>query len=308
MKRLVLLVAATALALGAAAQTSRNALDGVLGNILRGQLPVPGAAANPAPAAAAPAVAGDLIGLLMQQGGSIDEAREIEIGRQLAAVLLGSKPLHADAGLQRYVNTLGRWIALQSSRPQLPWAFGVLDDAGFNAFAAPGGFVFVTKGLVDRVTEAELAGILAHEISHVTERHHLAALRTKAQAGAATQLLASQLRSDSAVRQAVQSQLLGLARNLYSSGLDQADEYGADRLGVALATRAGFDPYGLPAVLQQLRTQAPDNPLFSLTLATHPPAQARLEQLEQAMGQRLDAHAGKPAVRIEQRVAAQARR
>jgi predicted Zn-dependent protease len=308
MKRLVLLAAATALALGAAAQTSRNnPLGGMLGNLLGGQLPVPGVAAPAAPAPTAQAAAGDLLGLLMQQG-TIDEARELEIGRQLAAVLLGSKPLHPDAGLQRYVNSLGRWIALQSTRPQLPWAFGVLDDPGFNAFAAPGGYVFVTKGLVDRVTEAELAGILAHEISHVTERHHLNALRTKAQAGAATQLLASQLRSDNALRQVVGSQLLGLARNLYSSGLDQADEYGADRLGVALATRAGFDPYGLPAVLQQLRTQAPDNPLFSLTLSTHPPAQARLEQLEQAMGQRLDAHAGKPAVRIEQRVAAQARR
>ena len=98
---------------------------------------------------------------------NIDEAKEIEIGRQLAAVLLGSKPLHPDMALQRYVNRLGRWISLQSSRPQLPWTFAVLDDPGFNAFAAPGGYIFVTKGLVDRVDEAELAGILAHEITHV---------------------------------------------------------------------------------------------------------------------------------------------
>ncbi|MEZ0309738.1 MAG: M48 family metalloprotease, partial [Ramlibacter sp.] len=231
---------------------------------------------------------------------NIDEAKEVEIGRQLAAVLLGSKPLSPDMGLQRYVNQLGRWISLQSSRPQLPWSFAVLDDPGFNAFAAPGGFIFVTRGLVDRVDEAELAGILAHEITHVTEKHHLQALRAKARAGIATQLLASQLRSN--VAGAVGGQMLALGRNLYSSGLDKGDEFAADRAGVALAARSGFDPYGLPAVLLQLRTAAPDNPLFSLTLSTHPPAQARLEQLEQAMGSRLDAYAGKPSVSVAQRV------
>jgi len=101
----------------------------------------------------------------------------------------------------------------------------------------------------------------------------------------------------------VSQQLLSLGRSLYSSGLDQGDEFDADRQGVTLAARAGFDPYGLPGVLQQLRGQAPDNPLFALSLATHPPAQQRLDALEQAMGHRLDALAGKPSVTIARRVA-----
>jgi predicted Zn-dependent protease len=269
------------------------------GNILR-QLPVPlPNILNPAPAAA-PA-AGDLLQMLAQSVDSIDEPREIEIGRQLASVLLGSKPLHRDADLQRYVNRLGRWISLQSSRPHLPWTFGVLDDPGFNAFAAPGGYVFVTKGLVDRVDEGELAGILAHEITHVTARHHLKALGAKARSGIATQLIASQVRSN-AVGQAISAQMLALGRDLYASGLDRADEHDADRQGVVLAASAGFDPYGLPAVLQQLRTATPDNPLFSLTLATHPPAQQRLEVLEAAMGTRLDALSGQPSVPVAQRL------
>jgi predicted Zn-dependent protease len=113
-------------------------------------------------------------------------------------------------------------------------------------------------------------------------------------------LLASLLRGN--LGGAISAQMLALGRNLYSSGLDQADEFAADRQGVALAARAGFDPYGLPAVLQQLRTAAPDNPLFSLTLSTHPPAQQRLEQLEVAMGNRLDAFSGQPAVPIAQRL------
>ncbi|MCW5649366.1 MAG: M48 family metalloprotease [Ramlibacter sp.] len=247
------------------------------------------------------AAAGDLVQLLAKSVEQIDEPKEIEIGRQLAAVLLGSKPLHPDMKLQRYVNQLGRWISLQSSRPQLPWSFAVLDDPGFNAFAAPGGYVFVTKGLIDRVgNEAELAGILAHEISHVTGKHHLKAIGAKARAGALTQVISSQLNNN--LGGMVSAQLLALGRDLYSSGLDQGDEFEADRNGIALAARAGFDPYGLVAVLQQLRAAAADDPLFALSLSTHPPAQQRLDQVEAAMGSRLDAFAGKPSVSLAQRV------
>ena len=308
MKRLLLVTAACASLCTPGAWAESKGM-GVLNSILGqpgvgnalGNI-VPNPLATPAAVPAQPA-GNDLFALLAQSTGEIDEAKEIEIGRQLAAVLLGSKPLLADAPLQRYVNQLGRWITLQSSRPLLPWTFAVLDDPGFNAFAAPGGFVFVTKGLVDRVDEAELAGILAHEITHVTERHHLNALRTKARAGLATQFIGSQIRTNNAVSGMVSQQLLSLGRNLYSSGLDQGDEFEADRQGVTLSARSGFDPYGLPGVLQQLRAQAPDNPLFALSLSTHPPAQQRLDLLEQAMGHRLDALGGKPSVRIEQRLA-----
>lgn len=285
--RALMALALLAVALPAAAQ-----LGGILRNL---NIPVPGTVA-PAPGAGS----SDLLKMLSDSMDSIDEPREIEIGRQLAAVLLGSKPMHPDMALQRYVNRLGRWISLHSTRAHLPWSFAVLDDPGFNAFAAPGGYIFVTKGLVDRVDEAELAGILAHEITHVTDKHHLKAIRAKAGAGLLSQLVGSQLRGDA--RGLVSQQLMAVGRSLYSSGLDQGDEFDADRNGVALAARAGFDPYGLPSVLQQLRTATPDNPLFTLTLATHPPAQQRLEQLEQAMGNRLDAFSGKRSVSVAQRV------
>jgi predicted Zn-dependent protease len=245
---------------------------------------------------------GDIANLLNQSLEDIDEPKEIEMGRNLASVLLGAKPLHPDMALQRYVNRLGRWISLQSSRPDLPWSFAVLDDAGYNAFAAPGGFVFVTKGLIDSVAdEAELAGILAHEITHVVAKHHLKALRKNARAGLVSQVLASQINRN--VPAGLSSALVGLGRDLYAKGLDQEDELDADRAGVALAARAGFDPYGLVAVLQQLRTAAADDPMFALSLSTHPPAQVRLDQLELAMGQRLDAFSGKAAVTVTQRLA-----
>ena len=254
-----------------------------------------------APAAPQGNRGGDLFQLLSQSLDQIDEPREIQIGQQLSAMLLGSKPLLPDMATQRYVNQLGRWISLQSARPNLPWTFAVLDDPGFNAFAAPGGYVFVTKGLIDRVAdESELAGILAHEIVHVTSKHHLTALNKAARAGLLTQAISSQLRND--VGGLLSGQLLALGRNMYTKGLDQSDELEADRSGVALAARAGFDPYGLLAVLQQLRTAAPDDALFALSLSTHPPAQLRLNQLELAMGTRLDAYSGQAALTIGQRM------
>ncbi len=269
-----------------------NPAGGVAGAVLGAALAPAG---NPA------AGGGDLFQLLSQSIEQIDEPREIQIGQQLAAVLLGSKPLYPDMAVQRYVNQLGRWISLQSTRPNLPWTFAVLDDPGFNAFAAPGGYVFITKGLLDRVTdESELAGILAHEITHVTAKHHLIAMNKTARAGLVTQLIGSQLRNDLAGL--VSSQFLALGRNLYSKGLDQQDEFDADRSGVALATSAGFDPYGLVAVLQQLRTAAPGDALFALSLSTHPAPQARLNLLEEAMGTRLDSFAGQPSVTVPDRL------
>ncbi len=279
------------------AQDPGKALGNLFQNLLKQGNVAP--AVSPSAASAQPA---DLANLLNQSIEQIDEPKEIEIGKQLASVLLGAKPLLPNPALQHYVNRLGRWIALQSARPDLPWTFAVLDDTGFNAFAAPGGYVFVTKGLIDTLNdESELAGILAHEIQHVVGKHHLKAMRKTAQAGLLTSVLAARLSERS--NGVLHGQLLMLGKDLYAKGLDQSDELEADRVGVALATRAGFDPYGLVAVLQSLRTAAPDNPMFSLQLSTHPPTQVRLDQLEQAMGQRLDAYAGKPALTVAQRLA-----
>ncbi len=115
-----------------------------------------------------------------------------------------------------------------------------------------------------------------------------------------TQVIGSQLSRN--VGGALSSQLISLGRNLYTKGLDQEDEFEADRAGVALAARAGFDPYGLVAALHQLRLVTPDNPAFTLTISTHPAAQVRLDQVELAMGNRLDSLSGKPAPTLPQRL------
>jgi predicted Zn-dependent protease len=221
----------------------------------------------------------------------IDEKQEVEIGRDMAARLLGAAPLVSDPKLQRYVNQVGRWLASQTERPDLPWQFGVLDSPGLNAFAVPGGTIFVTKGLVQRMrSEAELAGVLAHEIGHVLKKHHLKAIQKSAQASIAGDAL-SMLNSRSAE---ARDKLIGFGTEMYARGLDKDDELEADRLGVVIAARGGYDAYGLPAVLQTLQGMNPQDSALALMFKTHPAPGDRLDALAEKMQPTLDAHAGQP--------------
>lgn len=234
----------------------------------------------------------------------IAEPEEISIGNDVAARLLGAAPLAADARLQTYVNHVGRWVAAQSSRPGLPWRFGVLEAPQLNAFAVPGGTIFVTRGLLASMkSEAELAGVLAHEIAHVLQKHHLKAIQKGAQtslAGDALNLALKDARSSQA-----RDKLLSLGTELYSRGLDKADELEADRLGVVLAARAGYDSYGLPAVLQTLQAMNAQDSALALMFKTHPAPGERLAMLAERMQSVLDAHAVQP--QLVERFAAEVR-
>ncbi|MGA7986074.1 MAG: M48 family metalloprotease [Burkholderiales bacterium] len=228
---------------------------------------------------------------IQQASTGVDEPQEISIGRDVAARLLGAAPLLADERVQRYVNSVGRWLALHTERPGLPWHFGVLDTDTVNAFATPGGNVFITRGLYAQLhSEAELAGVLAHEISHVLRKHHLAAMQKNARTGLAADALSLALanRGNSEAR----DKLISAGTELYARGLDKADELEADRLGVVIAARAGYDAYGLPAVLQTLETINPQDSSLALMFKTHPAPAERLEALEQTMQPTLDRYAG----------------
>lgn len=222
----------------------------------------------------------------------VDEKEEIEIGRDMAARLLGAAPLAADEALQRYVNNVGRWLALQTERPGLPWQFGVLEAPQLNAFATPGGHIFVTRGLVARMNnEAELAGVLAHEIAHVLKKHHLKAIQKTAQLELANTAISTFSRQDSSSIK--REKLLSAGSELFARGLDKDDEFEADRLGVIIAARGGYDAYGLPAVLQTLQAMNPEDSGLALMFKTHPAPAARLDALEK-MQPTLDAYAGLP--------------
>jgi predicted Zn-dependent protease len=235
---------------------------------------------------------------VVQATTEIDEKQEVQLGQEWAAVLLGAAPLVADPSLQRYVNTVGRWLASHSERPDLQWRFGVLESDNINAFATPGGYVLVTRGLAKRMrSEAELAGVLAHEIAHVVQKHHLKAIQkgawTQVGANVATEYLNQ--RSRSPLGSAAGERLLSGMKEVMLRGLDKEDELEADRMGVVIAARAGYDPFGLPAVLQLLNTMPQDSAL-ALLFATHPSPNDRLDALERVTGTKLDRYASQPQV------------
>ena len=226
---------------------------------------------------------------------TLDDQGELEVGDGVAANLLGAAPLVQDEKLQQYVNRLGLWLALQTERPDLAWHFGVLDTDSVNAFAAPGGYVFITRGLLLRMqSEAELAGVLAHEIGHVLQRHHLKAIQKNAQAGILADLVS--IAADQRKHGEWMQKAISTGTELYSRGLDKDDEYEADRLGVVIAARAGYDPYGLPAVLQTLSAMNPQDGTLALMFKTHPAPQQRLQLLDGLMSSQLDVYASQPTV------------
>lgn len=217
----------------------------------------------------------------------VSEAQEIAMGRGIASNLLGAAPLLDNKPVQKYVNQVGRWLTLNAERPDLPWHFSVLDDEDVNAFAAPGGYIFITKGLLARMkSEAELAGVLAHEISHVLKRHHVEAIRKSTRTSLITGLAKDSLRQSGV--SPVLTNLIGVGTELYARGLDKHDEYEADRMGVVIAARAGYDPYGLPAVLQTLQGMNPTHSNLALMFKTHPSLSDRLDLLDRAMSGSLD--------------------
>lgn len=215
----------------------------------------------------------------------IDEEAEIEIGRDAAAVLLGaSKPVN-DPALQRYVNKIGRWVVNQTSRPHLPWRFAVLSSSHVNAFATPGGNIFITDGLLRTLnSEAELAAVLAHEAAHVIKKHHIKAMSSLNTSGLSGVLkLAGQTSSGQSNQ--LTTAMVGQVKDMYLRGLDKDDEFEADRMGVVIASRAGYDPFALVAVLQTLDSINPEHSSLALLYKTHPPASDRLDRLDPALEQ-----------------------
>ena len=213
-----------------------------------------------------------------------DEAEEIAIGRQIAGNLLGASPLVKDAKLQKYVNRVGAWVASQSERPDLPWHFGVIQSDDVNAFAAPGGYIFVTRGLYRLLqNEADLAGVLGHEIGHVIRQHHLKILQQSKLVDLGGKALSKEVGGSDKVQH-----LIGSGAEIVSRSLDKNAEFEADRIGVVLATRAGYDSFGLPGVLQQIGHFAKDEGSVALLFKTHPHPDDRLAQLDVAMADRFD--------------------
>ena len=213
------------------------------------------------------------------------QEEEISLGREIAGNLLGAAPLVKDEALQKYVNSVGRWIASQSDRPDLPWRFGVIDSEDFNAFAAPGGYIVLTKGLYRKLNnEAQLAGVLGHEIGHVVKKHQLKLLQKQQLLNLGAGFLSDRFAKDNKLV----SKAIGSGAEISARSLDKSAEYEADRLGVSYATRAGYEPFGLADVLQTLGQVSKNDGTVALLFKTHPHPDERLAALGDAVGGKLD--------------------
>ena len=183
----------------------------------------------------------------------MSEQQEIRMGAQAHEQVLGEYPALDHPALQAYVNAVGQRLAAHSHRPGLKWHFTVVDSPDVNAFALPGGYVYITRGLLAFLnSEAELAGVLGHEIGHVTARH---GVRQQSAATVATggAILGSIL-LPGMDNQAGATLMQTMAR-AWTAGYGREHELEADRLGAVYLAKAGYDPRAMIEVIEVLKNQ-----------------------------------------------------
>jgi predicted Zn-dependent protease len=210
----------------------------------------------------------------------IGEGQEIQMGQEADAQIVATLGIYDDAELGRYVQTLGQQLAAQSERPNLPWTFRVVDDATVNAFALPGGFIYVTRGILTHLrSEAELVGVLGHEIGHVTARHSVSQLSRAqlAQLGLGLGMIfVPELRPFGDVASA------GMQLLFLKYGRD--DENEADMLGVRYMGRTRHDPRELAGVMNLLERSselAGGSGRVPEWLSSHPDPGNRAQHIQQ---------------------------
>jgi predicted Zn-dependent protease len=203
---------------------------------------------------------------------TVTDAEERQLGAEISARLREKYGVLQDVAVHKYVTLVGSLLAASSNRPALQWTFVVLDTDGVNAFAAPGGFVHVTRGALALVqNEAELADVLGHEIGHVTEKHTINAIKK----GKVTTGVAESATRSAILEQAINKGYEFTLENQY----DRSDENAADRVGVVLANKAGYSPSGLGTFLTRLAERNKGLKDRSGMFASHPEMKARLDEL-----------------------------
>jgi predicted Zn-dependent protease len=207
----------------------------------------------------------------------VSDADERTLGEQVSLQLRQQFGVYQDKDVARYVSLVGKVLAQGSSRPALDWQFIVLDTDGVNAFAAPGGIVHVTRGVLGLIrNEAELAGVLGHEITHVTAKHTVRSI----QKNKVVTLTAEEVGGSAGLSQSVLSRLAEAAyKNVINNAFDRDDEIESDTVGIALANKAGYAPAALSAVLQRLQDRNKGQEQPNGMFASHPLIKDRIANI-----------------------------
>lgn len=227
---------------------------------------------------------GDLVSVATTLGSAvmpIGLAEEIEIGRGIAAGVAGKYGIVRDEQMTRYICLVGETVAEKSDRPGLSYHFAILDTDIINAFSCPGGYVFVTRGALSIIeSEAELAAVLAHEISHVAHKDIIGEIEKQQFFQAGNEVAGTLLHTDPALLNTVT--LFGTG--LLFKGLSRSDEYRADEFALAYSAAAGYDPTALLTFLEKLKNGSgiPEGGM-KLLFATHPQIDGRIRHVETLM-------------------------
>lgn len=208
---------------------------------------------------------------------SISQQQEVELGQQYAAQINQQLPLVRDAEVNRYINVLGDSLARTTSRADLDWRFYIVDSPEVNAFAVPGGYIYLNRGLIERApTVAEVAGVLGHEIGHVVRRHSIQQMQQQQNANIGLTvgcILAPNICGNQAAATAIQ-----VGAGAAFARFSRQDEQEADVEGVRINTRAGIDPRGVPNMFRILLNERQARPdAVSAWFATHPLEENRIE-------------------------------
>lgn len=230
---------------------------------------------------------GEAFGKAMEQ---ITPEQEYYVGRAVGATILQKYKLLDNAAVTEYLNLVGQTLAAVSDRPETfkGYHFAVMDTDEINAFAAPGGFIFVSRGMLRLChTEDQLAAVLAHEIGHVQLMHAIGAISNSRWTGAFTTLTAEagkSLGGDAlkSLTTAFEGSINDISKTLIGSGYARSQERAADKVAIMLMPRLGYDPNALVAVLQNMSTKVKDADEGGFG-KTHPPASDRIKDLREIL-------------------------
>jgi beta-barrel assembly-enhancing protease len=204
----------------------------------------------------------------------ISDAEEQQLGASVSERMRQRYGVAQDAKVHRYVALVGGVLAQASTKPNLPWTFIVLDTDAVNAFAAPGGFIHITRGALALIAdEAELAGVLAHELIHVTERHTIRAI----QKNKTIQMGADETLSGNAALLNKLTERVYL--DIVEKGFGRGEENESDEKGVVIANTVGYAPQGLQRFLTRLQERNKDAKEKRGLFASHPEMKERLDRL-----------------------------
>ena len=209
-------------------------------------------------------------------------AEELALGPEIAGRILGAAKLVPDDAAQRRINVIGRWMASHTSRPELPWTFGIIDSPEVNAFAAPGGYVLVTRGLYQLLADdGELAAVLGHEISHVVQRDHYNVIRKQEVASATENAIAGRVNVGGGFAgEMARDYVRRHGATVMLTSLDRDAEFRSDEASGFYLARSGFNPLALYAVLQKMAALGTAPASMAQLYKTHPPLDDRLDRID----------------------------